>query len=404
MNQTLRFGSLKFHFEPALAHRRRLVRWYSLTGNFSLPWRQSIILPVCLFNTNLAMPVTKKSEHRCFNSQQKSNSCTVFIRLWSVGERQVTKPKCSAESLCQYPFKVIISLEGWQLFNWHLILLLKRKPFLHAQPPPERLVIESHFVLPNHPWQLRAHYPSTLLSKSGVEEKFPVGNVNSQQLCLAWPAELQPAPWPNPRTDKALAKLLLSPAFVSKMEGLLLSVLMAPPCSVGLSACLGQEESEGNWACLSSKCPAKAGRCSSDTHQIWAGLNCLGSRPALLLLLPQPRGQSDLHAEFSLVSLTAWQGKRGQRLLGGAAPPHEPQGRPTLYSLQGMQHWPEGCRKVHPLGLFKIISFQPLFLECFAAFLQRGQMAGSWRCKTATKNKMIHTEGLCKNPAGSSRY
>lgn len=72
-----------------------------------------------------------------------------------------------------------------------------------------------------------------------------MGSVNSQQLRLAWPAEFQPARWPNPRTDKALAKLEISPAFMSKMERLLSSVLMVSPCSLGLVNCLGQEESEG---------------------------------------------------------------------------------------------------------------------------------------------------------------
>lgn len=71
-----------------------------------------------------------------------------------------------------------------------------------------------------------------------------MGSVTSQQLRLAWPAEFQPAPWPNPRTDKAFAKLEISPAFMSKMERLLSSVVMVSPRSLGLVNCLGQEESE----------------------------------------------------------------------------------------------------------------------------------------------------------------
>lgn len=103
-----------------------------------------------------------------------------------------------------------------------------------------------------------------------------MGSVNSQQLRLAWPAEFQPAPWLTPRTDKAFAMLEISPAFVSKRERLLSSLLMASPRSLGLLTSFGHEESErelgpcrGRHASsLPQNCPANADLYSSDTHQI----------------------------------------------------------------------------------------------------------------------------------------
>lgn len=125
---------------------------------------------------------------------------------------------------------------------------------------------------------------------------------------------------------------------------------MASSCSLGLLTCFGQEENEGKLGQgpgstgfqLASSCPANADLHCSDTHQIWVGHNCPGSRPPLPLLLPEPRGQPDLYTKFSLVSLMA---QRGAGVGDRTPQQHAPRGHRTLL-LPGSEAVTRMCRKV----------------------------------------------------------
>lgn len=225
-----------------------------------------------------------------------------------MGERQVTKPERSAESLGQYPFKVSAFPHGQPPFHCHFILLLERKPFLHSIPPPELLVIASHSVSPiTLDSYMRITHPARCLNQR-TEEKSPweacrasscvgPGQLNFSLLLGSAPGLIKPLlSFRFPRLLRAKG----TTAFAC-LDGL--SAFFGP-----LNSRLGQEGSEGGphtgSTCFQPppSCPAKADLHPSDTWQIRVGQYCPGSRPPLLLLLPQPWRQPDLHTKSSLVN------------------------------------------------------------------------------------------------------
>ena len=163
-----------------------------------------------------------------------------------MGERQVTKPERSVESLGQYPFKVTAFPQGQPPLNWHLILLLERKPFLHSIPPPELPGNCQSFCFSNHPRQLHAHHPTVRCLNQRAEEK-SLWEARRASSCIG-PSQL------NFSLLLGSAPGLIKPLLSFRFPRLLRAKgTTAFACLDGLSAFfgplnsrLGQEESEGD--------------------------------------------------------------------------------------------------------------------------------------------------------------
>ena len=135
---------------------------------------------------------------------------------------------------------------------------------------------------------------------------------------------------------------------------------------------------------LALTCPPNADLYCNGTSQIWVGHNCPGSRPPLLLLLPQPRGQPDLHSKFSLVSPMVRQG-RGW----GRRGPHSRHLRATPHSIPSREcssNW-EGAGKLISLGFIQLFPSSHCFWNALLHFFKVGRWQDTGGVKQLQKTR-----------------